>query len=58
MNLGKRDDLEVVGTVDGLVGILVDLGSLVSAGNLDLGKHHNLKLRKFPQNKSREGKTP
>ncbi len=56
MNLGKRDDLEVAGTADGLAGILVDLGSLDSAGNLDLGKSHHLKLREPPQNKSLRGK--
>ncbi len=58
MNLGKRNDLGVVGTVDDLAGILVDLGSLDGVGNLDLGENHNLKLRKFLQSKSREGKRP
>ncbi|MCP4494317.1 MAG: hypothetical protein GY820_44505 [Gammaproteobacteria bacterium] len=57
-NLGKRSDLGVVGTVDDLAGIPLDLGSQYGAGNLDLGKNHNLKLRKSLQSKSRKGERP
>ncbi len=45
-NLKKGGDLEVVGTVGVLAGILADLRNLANVENLGHEKNHNLKLRK------------